>query len=204
MRIFGIHPKRAVFLIGLVVLEGASIYEAIKCRSVVPLLIISPLFLLLFATVYWIDWIVRRNVTNFEVCMVIGGVVLTADLCFMGFYAFAVVAAGLTIYGAYVLVRRLLRKVDQEEQEANLNRYKSEGNSLSPIKSDAISLSFFVIVIAALWAFNGFKVPEYAEFIILLAGWDAVMLVYHIITGKISKSKGIAPIESATNSGGRA
>ncbi len=201
MKIWGKDPTWIILLAGSVALVVQSIYLSIQHRSAVLFLVMGFPFLILSATIYWIDWIVRRNVTNFEVCMVIGGCAAAADFWIKGVYAVAVAIAGLTLYGAFVLIRRLFRKVDPDQQMANLNAYRAEANSLSPIKRNLISLSFFVIAGALLWAFNGFTVPEYARFLFIVAGWEACMLIYHIVTDNRSKTKGNPAVESATESG---
>ncbi len=195
---------RIVLLVGLAIMQASLVYDFCLYRNLEFFLIISSIVLTLMATIYWIGWLVRRGVSNFEVCVVIGGGVIALNFWRQGYNILSIVFAGATIFFAMILLRRLLLPVEVDQQEANLSEYRAEANSLSPIKRHSLALIVYGFFGGVVWVSNGFVFPRYANFLFILALWNVSMLIYNIAKSKRTKTTGNPTIESTNETGGRA
>ena len=193
-----------MLLVGLAIIQGGLTFDFWVHRNLVGFLIVSSIIILLFATVFWIGWLVRHGVTNFEVCMVIGVGALAMILWHDGNRVLSSAVACAGLFFAVILLRRLLRSVDMNQQEANLNAYRAEANRVSPITRHVSALIAYAVLGGAVWAMNGFVFPRYGYFLFILASWDAFMLIYHFVRGKITKAAGNPTVEGAADQGGHA
>jgi len=196
--------SRIVLLVGLAIIQASLVYDFCLRRNLEGFLIASSIIIILFATLYWIRWLVRHGVTNFEVCMVIGGGVIALNFWHDGNRILGIASACAGLFFAIILLRRLLLPVGIDQQEANLSAYRAEANSLSPIKRHSSALIAYAILGGVVWAINGFVFPRYANFLFILAIWDASMLTYNIVKSKRTKTTGNPAIESTNETGGRA
>ena len=196
--------SRIVLLVGLAATQAVLVYDCWVHRNLEGFIVASLLLIPLAAAVYWIGWLVRHGVTNFEVCMVIGVGALAMILWHDGnrFPSIAVACAGLLF--AMILLRRLFRPIDLDQQEENLSEYRAEATRVSPVTRHASALVAYAILGGAVWVLNDFEFPRYGDFLFILVLWDASMLIYHIVKGKRKKVIGNSTIEDATDQGGRA
>ncbi len=197
--------QRILVLAGLAIMQIGLIYQFFLHRNLVSFLVASSIVILLAATFYWIGWLVRHGVTNFEICILIGAGAFAMILWHDGnrVLSFAVACAGL--FFAMILLRRLLRPVDIDQQEANLSAYRAEANSLSPFQRYYLALIAYAILGGGVWVTNGFMFPRYAAyFLFFLALWESLLLAYHLVKGKRRRVVGSPTVEDATGSGGRA
>ncbi|MGA2216717.1 MAG: hypothetical protein ABSG51_01435 [Terracidiphilus sp.] len=195
---------RTMLLVGLAIIQTDLIYEFCVHRNLVSFLVISSFVILLAATLYWIGWLVRHGVTNFEVCMVIGAGAFAMVLWHDGNRVLSIAVACGGLFFAMMLLRRLLRPVDIDQQEANLSAYRAEANSVSPVKRRYLALIAYAILGVLVWAMNGFVFPRYAYFLFFLAFWDTTMLAYHFVKGQRKKVMRSPTVEDPADSGGRA
>jgi len=196
--------SRIVLLAGLAIIQAHLIYSFCMHRNLEGFLLASSLIIILAATLYWIGWLVRHGVTNFEVCMVIGVGALAMNLWHDGHRVLSIIVAGAGLFFAGILLRRLLRPVDIDLQNQNLSAYRAEAARVSPAARHASALVAYAIVGGVVWAANSFEYPRYGYFLFFLALWDAFMLTYHLVKDKIVKKAGNSSVEDATPQGGRA
>lgn len=192
--------SRIVLLVGLAIIQAGLTYDFCMHRNLSIFLGASSIVILLAATLYWIEWLVRHEVTNFEVCMAIGAGAIAAILWIEGNRVAGVIVACAGLFYATMLLRRLFRQVPKDQQEENLRSYRAEANRVSPITRYASALIVYALFAGAIWAINGFVFPRYGDFLFILALWDLSTLIYHIVKRKRTTS---APIENAADHGGR-
>jgi hypothetical protein len=200
---------RVSLLVQLGILQAAIVVSMFfHPLTLVVFVPVSLLLIILASTFYWIDYLVRHNVTNFGVCIVIGVAALAADLWFWGYKALGIAVGVAAVLCAGNIVRKLLRPIGIEEQEANAKAYRAEAEaqrkSLSPISRDVISLLFFLAVAAVTWLVSEFNVTSFLRIILLLALFEAFQLIFHILTKQKSTNVAPEPTESAADQGGRA
>jgi hypothetical protein len=196
--------SRNAILAGLIIAETFFIYHYFHHHNLELFSFMTTAIVLLFVTFYWFGWLVRRRVTNFEVCVVIGIGAWALDSWHKGDRALSIIVASAGIFFVMILLRRLLSPIDIDQQEVNLSAYRAEANSLSPIKRHTLSIIAYTSLGVVVWALNGFIFPRYANFLFLLAIWEVFVLIYLIIRGKRKVVVGNRSIESTTNPGGRA
>jgi hypothetical protein len=116
----------------------------------------------------------------------------------------SIVVACAGVFFAAILLRRLLRPVDIDKQEANLSAYRAEASRVGPIGRHATALVAYAILGGVVWVANHFEYPRYGDFLFFLAIWDASMLVYYLIRGKLTRASSDPTVGDATQQGGRA
>jgi hypothetical protein len=196
--------SRIVLLVGLAATQAVLVYDCWVHRNLEGFIVASLLLSPLAAAVYWIGWLVRHGVTNFEVCMVLGVGALA-----MVFWhdknrvlSISVACAGLIF--ATILLRRLLRPIDVDQQEANLRDYRKEANSLMPITRDALNLLCFLALGVCLWAQDRFPIVPSAFVLLILPLWYASKIIYRCSHGDWTSDDENAPAEADNDRGGRA
>ncbi|MGA9670888.1 MAG: hypothetical protein WBQ94_16885 [Terracidiphilus sp.] len=198
MKLSGKDGSRIAILAGLAASEFYFIYRFFQQRDFELFLFASFAIVLLFATFYRIEWLVRRRVNNFHVCMVIGAGAGALTYWHKGNRILSVGIAAAGIFFSMVLLRRLLRPLNQDQQEANLSAYRAEANSLDPVTRDALSLLSAMALGAFFWAHNGFSVAPSASVWLILPLWYAGKLIYRALGEKKKSGNESAPIGPAS------
>jgi len=204
MKLSGRDGGRIAILAGLAATEFYFIYRFIQQSNLEILLFVSTATILLFATFYWIEWLIRRRVTNFHVCMLIGAGAAALICWHKGDRILSIAVACGGLFFAVILLRRLLRPLDKDQLEANLSAYRAEENRVSPIKRNVSALIAYAILGTVLWVSNGFEFPRDANFLFILALWNSSMLIYHMVKSKRTNTPDKPSVEDVTQEGGRA
>jgi hypothetical protein len=189
MRLIPQTSRRTWLLIEFAAAEIGAVWCLYKGDFLI-FLVISTLVAVLAATVLKIDYLIRHDVTNFGVCITIGIAAGAAGLWFAGYRAFAIASGVAAVLFTGNIIRKLLRPLDLEQQEANAIAYRaraeSEREKIGPIEKDLLSLACFVVFAAVIWWFNDFAFTQYLDIILYFALLDVCSLIYHIITRKKS------------------
>jgi len=197
--------ERVVMLAALAIIQAGLVIEfCVHRHSIESFIVLSVILTLLFATLYWIGWLVRHGVTNFEVCMVIGVGALAMNFWHDGDRVLSIAVACAGLFFAMALLRRLLRPIDIDQQEANLKAYRAEATRVSPARRHASALVAYAILGGVVWIANHFEFPRYGYFLFVLALSDAIMLIYHMVKNKRTSTPVKSSVEDATVQGGRA
>jgi hypothetical protein len=195
MKQSGKDISRILILAGLAVTEIYFIYHYFQQRNFENFLFVSTAIILLFATFYWITWLVRRRVTNFHVCMIIGAGALALIYWHKGNRILSIAVAAAGIIFAMILLRRMIRPTSMDQQEKNLRDYRKEAKSLMPITRDALNLLFFIAIGVCLWAQDGFPFVLSACVLLILPLWYVGKLIYRFISGNWTSDDEISSIE---------
>jgi hypothetical protein len=204
MKLSGRINSRGAILAGLAATEAYFLYRFLQRHDVEVFLFISTAIILLFATFYWIGWLMRRRVTNFHVCMIIGAGAAASICWHKGDRILSIGIAGAGIFFSMILLRRILLPIDMDQQEKNLRDYRKEANGLMPITRNALNLLFFLVLGIVLWAQDRFPIVPSACVLLILPLWYAGKLIYRFFyTDWTSDDEG-SFVEGDNNQGGRA
>jgi len=203
MKLSGKEFSRVANLAGLAASECFFIYRFYQQRNFEAFLFISIAIVLLFGTFYWIEWLIRRRVTNFHVCMIIGAGAGALIYWHKGDRALSIGIAAAGVFFSMILLRRILLRIDIDEQEKNLRDYRKEANGLMPVTRDALNLLFFLALGVCLWAQERFSIVPSACILLILPLWYAGKLVYRFFA-PIGQAMRMLLLKTIIERGGRA
>lgn len=118
------------------------------------------IFIVLLATTFWIEVLIRRDVTNFQVCIVLGFFIFAADFWFFDHRAIGATIGVAGMGAATWLLNKLLRPIDDEQQIANLAKYRAQRELASNNRGGGLAngLGGFLVVVPGflyIWAKQG-------------------------------------------------
>jgi hypothetical protein len=172
--------ERAIALLLLGSAELDAVYHLFEARQVRQFLVVSALVIPLAATMFWIRPIIRRGVTNFQICIVIGIGCGAFVLWNRGYRSAATAVGILALLGAGIIVRKLLRPVDAVQQEAFVDAYRKEATSVHPAVRDFLSFAMFMTLGGVLWIQDGRPITPATLVLLLLPIWYLWRTIFHI------------------------
>lgn len=129
----------------------------------------------------WLDWIRRRGVTFHRVFFTVALCMFTFTSWSEGKQIYAFVFAGMSLTSCISVVLRLIRRVNDEQQEANLDAIRAEANRLPRVAKYVVGLVVWLGLTAWSWSQAKRPIPLWAFAVIMLpAIWFAWQLAFHL------------------------
>lgn len=117
--------SRRLLIVELTILLVALVWLAFMTKLLL-IWSIAGLFVILLATMIWIDKLIRHDVTNFDVCMALGAFIFAADFWAFGYKISACLIGPIGIAGVTWLVKKIIRPLSSEQQQGNLEKYRAQ------------------------------------------------------------------------------
>jgi hypothetical protein len=172
--------ERIVLLAAFGLIEIVAAYHSCVDRQFRIFIAVSVIVIPLAATIYWIDWIVRRGVTPFQICIVIGIGCWASVSWNDGRRAAAVIIGAVAIVGTGILSQRLLRNVGAEQQNVYLRAYRKEATSVAPGVRDFLSFVMFTILAAYWWIKDGRPIAPASLIYLPVPAWFLWRTILHL------------------------
>jgi hypothetical protein len=144
---------------------------------------ITGLLMILLATVIWIDKLIRHGVDNFDVCMALGAFIFAADFWLYGYRIPALLAGLIGLGGASWLIKKIARPVSSEQQQANLENYRSRWRADKFSRSLGGELVWLAILAGILFypsMKSGFSISKSWPAAAIFVWWVARILILRL------------------------
>ena len=195
-------PIALLALLGTVELDAGSRFY--RERQLKLFIAISAICIRLAATVYWIDWIVRRRVTNFQICILIGIGCWASVEWNKANRSAAMIVGVLATIGTGIILGKLLPHGDSEQQEVYRQAYPKQATSAAPAVTDFVSFAMFATLTAIWWIRDGSPVTLASVIYLPLPIWFLWRTIFHIVIKPRDEDCDPISTDSGTSQGAHA
>lgn len=190
--------ERRILLAELALIEASVLWVSYSHHSPQIFFALSVPGAILGSCIVWIRWLLRHDVTNFDVSIVLGFFVLAALLWRNGDKAVGAATTIVAMIAAIWLLRKLLKPQSREQQDSNLKWHQARAAADShPLLGDLFSVLFLAGMSWYFWAETGYVRTRSGLIFLAVPMWVGARTVFlYVAARRENRDDGFASIET--------